>query len=127
MDKVFKTTVDYRINQITKFRKAIVDKLLNIATTSEEKEYVLEQIYKNDLLPICDYICDTCNIVTNYLESSGYDEYIPRHETVIFHRYIDDIYKYQKNLGKEIDKDKIVNQIFNWVKENKFIGAKYDW
>ena len=127
MNNVFKIVVDCRVDKVIQFKTAVVNKLLKLASTTEEKEYVLEQIYKNDLLPICDYICDACNIVTEYLEHSGYDDYISRHEKIIFHRYIDDIYKYRKNLGEEVNRDEIVNQIFNWVKENRYIGTEYDW
>lgn len=117
-----KQTLLDSINNFSKAREAFVMKLLNSAQNTSEKLFVLEEIAVHNLLPLYDCICDVP--LLDELTSSEVGEYISRHEAVYFHTYIDELCKFYEG---QKTRDEIVEEIIEYVKHHKVIGAYYDW
>ena len=106
----------------TKMREDFVMKLLNSAQNTSEKLFILKEIAVHNLLPLYDCICDVP--LLDELTSSEVVGYISRHEAVYFHTYIDELCKFYEG---QKTRDEIVEEIIEYVKNHKVIGAYYDW
>lgn len=107
-------------------KKEFVEFLLNNAETTANKLLTLEYISKEDLLPRkggCD------DMPTSFVKCSYEEpELFSRYETIDFYGDLDTIYEYLKmDDSSEELWENLVNETFEYVKQTKRIGNKYDW
>lgn len=82
----------------------------------DDKIWVLNIIKKYNLLPIGEFISNSPETIHKYLQDSDY----PR----LFIYYYSDFLEDNNEIE---DKKKIVDEIWNYVKEHKIIGCILDW
>ena len=121
MNKYLK--LEESINNFCKSQEDFVMNLLDSAQDTSEKIFVLEKISVHNLLPLADTIFGVplLDELTSY---TSVGENSDRHEALYLPSYIDELCEY---FSGQKTKDELVDEMIDFVKKNKVIGAYYDW
>lgn len=83
----------------------------------DDKVWILNVIKEYNLLPVGKFISNSPETIYYYLQDSDY----PRRFIYYYSDFLED------NIDEIEDKEEIVNEVWDYVKEHKIIGCIIDW
>lgn len=86
---------------------------------SDNKLRVLNILKNNNILPIGQYYYDSPDTIRNYLDSE--DSLVSKFQTYYFTEYP------ENDIADDENRDDVINEIWDYVKEHKIIGCVNDW
>lgn len=101
-------------------RNFVLSELYKKAITTEDKVLALREIEANNILGYGSWIGECPECIKTYIRENC--EYYYRYESINFL----DLIEYMEG-ESDVDFDELVNEVFEFVKENQIIGTHYDW
>lgn len=102
-------------------RNFVLNELYKKAITTEDKVLVLREIETNNILGYGSWIGECPECIKTYIRENC--EYYYRYETINFLNLIESMEEEEF----DVNFDELVNEVFEFVKENQIIGTHYDW
>ena len=101
-------------------RNFVLSEFYKKAITTEDKVLALREIEANNILGYGSWIGECPECIKTYIRENC--EYYYRYESINFL----DLIEYMEE-ESDVDFDELVNEVFEFVKENQIIGTHYDW
>lgn len=101
-------------------RNFVLSELYKEAITTEDKVLTLREIETNNILGYGSWIGECSECIKTYIRENC--EYYYRYESINFLDLIESMKE-----ESDVDFDELVNEVFEFVKENQIIGTHYDW
>ena len=101
-------------------RNFVLNELYKKAITTEDKVLILREIETNNILGYGSWIGECPECINTYIRENY--AYYYRYESINFL----DLIEYMEEKS-DVDFDELVNEVFEFVKENQIIGTHYDW
>lgn len=101
-------------------RNFVLSELYKKAITTEDKILILREIETNNILGYGSWIGECPECIKTYICENC--EYYCRYESINFL----DVIEYMEE-ECDVNFDELVNEVFEFIKENQIIGTHYDW